>query len=160
MNLLSKKEPVVPMPKANVIDIENEITNLARSVKPSLGDPRNMERAKALLTSGLTAAYDDGASALEAAVKEADAEMAKLKQAVETADGEMDKLKRQAAEHILDLKNKSAELTALVEARVEHLTSMVRWVQDQRSEIKNPQPIKPAIEPPKPAPEIEKSDEE
>jgi chromosome segregation ATPase len=151
MNLLSKKEPVVPMPRANVIDIENEIGNLARTVKPSLGDPRNMERAKALLTTGLTSAYDDGASALEAAVKEADAEMAKLKQAVETAEGEMDKLKRQAAEHILELKNKSAELTALVESRVEHLTSMVRWIQDQRVEIKNPQLIKPAIEPPKPA---------
>jgi DNA repair exonuclease SbcCD ATPase subunit len=153
--LLAKKEkePTLPMPprRSPIEEVESGIADLARTVKPSLGDSRNMERAKTLLTNGLTAAYSDGAAALDAAVQQADEELTKLKAAVKEADIEMDRFKREAAEHILELKNKSAQLTAEVEARVEHLTTMVRWVEDQRAMLKEPPAPKQIAVPASPA---------
>jgi predicted nucleic acid-binding Zn-ribbon protein len=129
--------PLRRMTPESVPEIEVEIADIARSVR-GLGVSSNMERAKELLTSGLTAAYSDGAQALEHAVEEADEELKRLNRAVEQANTEMDNLKRRSAEHILHLKSKSSELTALVETRVAHLAAMAKWVEEQRDTLKQP----------------------
>ena len=153
MNLLAKKEPPMrPRPVPEPVDIEADIAEIAKVARrgAGLGNSRDMERAKELLSSGLTAAYKDGAEALEQAIDQANAEREKLKNAVAKMDAEMDHIKRQAAEHILDLKSRCSEITAAVEARMVHLEQMLRWLEDQRTALKHPpQPAPTALlEPP------------
>lgn len=138
------KDPVVPMrPEAATDFIEQEIAQLARAQRP-LGGSRNMERAKELITSGLTAAYKDGATALEHAIDEAQAERDKLQAAIERMDEQMDKLKRDTAEHILHLKSRCSEITAGVEARLVHLGEMLSWLENQQQALQHPPQPAPA----------------
>jgi chromosome segregation ATPase len=163
--LAAKRDPVVPMPARQPIeDVEAEIANFARinaneGRNLGLGGSREMQRAKEILSSGLTAAYKDGAEALEHAIDEANQQRDVLKLKVDELDKQMDTLKREAAEHILELRSKSVEITALVEARVEHLTSMVKWVEEQRATLANPPtPPRPAAAIEAPVEELEEED--
>lgn len=150
MSFLNRQE-TKPLPPSGqeVIEIEEEVRRMARQEfarRPSLGDPRNMERVKSLLTSGLTSAYKDGAEALENTVKEADAALQNLKNKVHDAEEQMDLLKREAAENIQRLKSQIENVTAMVQDSMEHLTSMARWMQDQSAALTGKSP--PAIAPP------------
>jgi hypothetical protein len=156
-NPLRKDDPVVSLPTRTPVNVEAEIADIARTARRNigLGGSREMERAKELLTSGLTAAYADGASALEHAIDEANNERESLKRAVEQMDAEMDRVKRQSAEHILHLKSRCSEITAGVEARLAHLGQMLLWLEGQKEALQNPpQPARAALALEKPVEEL------
>jgi hypothetical protein len=142
---LLKQKDVVPLRRDAVPEIEVEIADIARTVR-GLGVSSNMERAKQLLTAGLTDAYDDGAKALEAALSAADSQLEKHEKAVTEERKQLDGIKRAAAEMLMAHKSRNSELAAGVQAHVAHLATMARWVEEQKATIAAP----PAL--PRPAP--------
>lgn len=99
---------------------------------------RKMERMKGLLTEGLTAAYKDGAAALEAAIEESNKAVLEKQDKCRELDKQLDAFKRHAAEQIMQYSQRAKELTAEVEQSIEHLREMTKWSEEQRTLIKNP----------------------
>ena len=141
----------MPTPTRKLVDaIEADIGGVALNdpeLRARVGDSQNMEKMNKLLSDGLTANYESGAKALEAAIQEAEAVSSRLKQEAAHLEQQMDSAKREAAETILSLKNRMAEHAATLEAYNAHLHSMTKWSEEQRAFLKAPlpKPIKETI---------------
>jgi hypothetical protein len=143
-----KLEPTLPTNRA----IEAEFADyVPRQHIREVALSQKMERDKDLLANGLTDAYETGAKALAAAIDEADQQQDRHEQIVAQKRRELDDLKRKAGEYLLAHKSTNAELAAGVEAHLDHLRTMARWVEEQHENLKHPpQPPRPALGPPQP----------
>ena len=159
MAILPKRE-VLPLPSRRTVDeLEAQIGSHVRAQLPAMreqGDGAKIERAKELLSNGLGHVHEDGAKKLELAITAATEETARLHAAIDKLDEAMNTLKLKTASNILDLKSKSSQLTAEVEARVQHVASMVRWSDEQEAILKSPpRPALPLDPSPPAATEVE-----
>lgn len=154
-NMKRRQLTPVPTPKSMPTprSIDQEFQEIPRD-EYQLDGSTKMERMGKLLTDGLTHAYRDGASALEAAIKESTDSVAEKQQRCRELDEQLDAFKRNAAEQILQFSQRAKELTAEVEASIEHLRQMTRWSEEQRATIKSPPRLSPPPSPPLVAEEI------
>ena len=153
---VGRRKPPAPqaeprLPAAKNLDAEFA-TELKREPPPRLRTSQNMQRAKDIIGSALTAAYQDGASALQAAIDECTQKVERAKQKLEALVAEQDKLKREAAEYLLAHGNKAEELTTELDGEMQHLHALAARVEEWTAQIKGLNPSTPKLPPP--APEI------
>jgi hypothetical protein len=137
VNLMRKTTATPTLPAVKTIEQEFA-QELATAPPPRLVGSGGMERVKELVTSGLTAAYKDGAAALEATIREANEQVAQMQEQCKAQIAELDEMKRACAEYLAEHTRVAKALTDRVQASVEQLRVMTRLTEEQCMAIKQP----------------------
>jgi hypothetical protein len=137
-----KRHPVLAMPRPRAIEEEfaEFVPANARDIRTGtgVGDSKSMKRVQEILGDGLTAAFQDGGSALTSAIAESETQVKALAEKVAAHGDQFDAMKRQCAEYLMAQSKKGEALARDLDTSIARLHALTKYLEDDRAAIENP----------------------
>lgn len=136
-----KRHPVLAMPRPRALEEEfAEFVPAQPDIRraPAVGNSESMQQVQKILNDGLTHAFKDGDSALQAAIEESKTQVTSLEARVETHREQFDAMKRECAEYLMAHSKKGEELKHDLDTSIARLHALTKYLEDDRAAIENP----------------------